>query len=414
MAKTLKSVAVSVTAPPSGLPAWVPAPGEYSRVPNLNKLRDLQPVRPPGTKKWGDVTIDASIVHYSGATFAPEFSQWGAWVVGVCGGNSWYGNDVKAFDLSTQHFSLLTQPSVHALAEDADFEGDGVINTAYDNSSNQAMANDPEWFVYPDGSPATRHIYTRMQHLPASWGVSGPKGAYAYFTGPVAHRINALALDLADPAAGWRKFSDRSVPFPSTFGLYPATCRDDMRKCFHYVQARQTGFSKHWTIWSDGRLTEHAGGNVAPGTVACIGHAPAPYDVVVSFGSATGTTPLKVTRSDAWNMKPMNFVGAHPTYAGGNGAHPEWNPDRGCFTFWDPLAEVLHELYPPTMNADPLTAQWSFASYPLARSVTFTPKVVAKAAAGGQWSKLRYVPAFKCFIYVVTGDEVQLIRPPSA
>lgn len=391
---------LDVTATAS-LPSWLPEAGQYARAPSLNTLRDVQPVRPPGTKKWGDSDIGGSVTHYAGATFAPDYSPLGAIVIGRQGGNMWWGNNVAAFDFSTLAFSILVQPSVHALAED------GGGTTAYDNSSQQALANNAEWFEYADGSPATRHIYTMLQNIPASWGVTGPKGGFVTFGGPKSSRVNAHWVDLADPY--WRRFSDKSLPW-SGLALYPATTRDDYRQCFYYVQSRSPGYSKHWTFTKDGVLTLQPGGGVAGAAAGSLGYAPPPYDVVVSTGNYT--VPFKVTRPDNWVAVPMNTTGPVPSYGGtSNGLHPEWCPDRGCFVFWSPVEEKVYKLYPP--SGDPVTGVWSWVTEQIAPSLSFPPQFKGPAA-GGQWSKLRRIPALKAFAYMSKPDEVQVIRPSGA
>jgi hypothetical protein len=244
-----------------------------------------------------------------------------------------------------------------------------------------------------------------MQHLPASWRVTGPKGAYVAFMGQHVKRVGAHKCDLAAPS--WARFSTSSLPFTG-MGLYPATTRDDLRQCFYVVQAYQRGTPVRYRIDKNGEVTELRDGGIGvSGLVSCMGYAPPPYDVVVSLGS-----DMAVRHPDAWGTYRPPMTGTRPSFADPNGLHPEWDPDRNCFVLWDPLELKVHKLHPP--SGDPLTREWAWEEEKIMPSVMHPPVARPRRAPGGQWSKLRRIPALKAFVYPASMTELQIIRPKGA
>lgn len=402
--RTQADIGVTITVRPASAVAWLPPPGHYGRVPMANRLRDIQPKppveRPAGygaTWTWG-ASFRGSIEHYAGAAFNPDFSPLGAWMIGAGGGNSWWGNNITVGDLSTLRYSIVQPPSPWALSDTYEMRGRNL---------------DPEWRDYPDHSPITSHNYTGPQHLPASWGVTGPKGAYVL----ACHTWNggkfkAHKCDMATPK--WERASDRVFTDLTIGASYPAATRDDARQCFYIVGARQDSNQRHWKLSKDGILTEHPGGIGVTATVSCMGYAPQPHDVIVAVGShiekLRDRVTLRIIRPDGWTSNPMKFTGPRPIYAESNGAHPEWYPPGNCFVFWDGAAETLYRLHPPP-SGDPLAGTWEFTTEKLARSTTHPPTPIATTYAKNSWNKLRYVPALKALIYQPTVDEMHIIRP---
>jgi hypothetical protein len=351
---------------------------------------------PPGYESnWTFGRVFAgSIEHFVGGTFSPDYSPLGAFVVGAGGGNSWWGNNVSIGDLSSLTFSVILPPSPYSLSD------------TYPNTFKRCDRN---WLDYPDQSPATTHRYTAIQHMPASWGTSGKKGAFMYFGGQHLQRMWSHMCDLASPA--WQRHSNSSLSHTG-LALYPATTRDDARQCFYAAQAAQSGNNKHWKITKGGVITEHRGGIGVSATVSCMGYAQPPYDLVVSVGNSTGGIAIRSAASDTWTNNSLKSSGTRPTYGDPNGLHPEWDPDRNCFVFWDPLLLKIHKLHPPA--GDPMSGEWAWEDEQITASVAFPPMTPPKKASGGQWSKLRRIPALKAFVYPASLTELQIIRPKGA
>ena len=120
---------------------------------------------------------------------------------------------------------------------------------------------------------------------------------------------------------------------------------------------------------------------------------------------------LRKAGSEGQIYKP-GTTGQRITINDKNGAHPEWDPDRGCFVFWDPLALKIYKLHPP--QGEPLTQPWAWTSEDIAPSTAFPPVTTPAKAPGGIWSKLRRIPALKAFVYPASMTELQIIRPTGA
>jgi hypothetical protein len=406
--RTTASISLSASES-SGIPAWLPEQGQYGKVPMQNKLADLRPptssaIAPPGytidpSWTWGAAFM-GQVQHFSGAGFAKDFSPLGAWFVGCGGGNSWWGNNIAIGDLSALSYSLLIQPSPYALAADY---------------NSRTIPADVDWRDYPDFSPLTSHNYTSVGYMPPEWGVTEAKGAFFKTSstwnnnGVFAHRC-----DFASPL--WQRHS--TTVLKETFGLapYPAATRDDARRCFYWFAANQGGTSARWQINADGSIVKHTNGGIGvQGLVTCAGYAPPPYDVVLSVGGAqsVGGARLRIRHPDAWSSgKALAYTGTPPSYTGDNGAHPEWDADRGCFAFWDPVAEIMHMLYPPPQTQDAVDGTWRFVQKAIGRSVLYPP-VKATSIPGGQWNKLRRIPALRAFVYV-QDEHMHIIRPTGA
>jgi hypothetical protein len=398
--RTSAQIQLSALEKATGMPDWVPSPGEYGLVPMQNGFMDIKPVppdeRPAGIEAgwtWG-AQFGGSFEHFVGAAMAEDFSEHGALVFGSGGGNSFWGTQVQCADLTDLLYKRVLDPSPWALSDS--------YNTRYRNS-------DPDWRDYPDHHPVCGHNYTAIQSQPASWGNVGAKGALVRVANTGAVQMNAHRCDLASPA--WQRFADKTF-LHQGLAYYPAATRDDHRQCFYFTQGSQSGTSKHYVLSKDGVLTEAPGGTSVASTVSCIGYAPPPYDVVLAVGNQeTHPIGIRVKRADDWNAQAyMNMVGMRPTFASTNGEHPEWCPELNCFLFWEGKTETLHECHPPATGVDPVTGPWTFVQRKIAKSVERPPTFVDNAP-GGAWNKARWSRRLRALIYKPNAAELHIIKP---
>ena len=86
---------------------------------------------------------------WNGAVLASRFGECGSMVVFGGGHNDYFGSDLHAFDLSTRHWSRIS---------------DGYISRNMKDYGNGAVYPNAE---YPDGSPLPPHTYEYVQYDPA-------------------------------------------------------------------------------------------------------------------------------------------------------------------------------------------------------------------------------------------------------
>lgn len=366
-----------------------------------NTLASQEPQIPPGAPKglrYGR-GFRGILAEYSGAVFADGYSRLGAIVIHGGGHAGWWGNDVHVGDLATLTWRRILDPSPETLAPN--------YKTAIGkpkNRLNQYLA---------DLTPCVVHNYACPQYLPPSWGASGPLGAYMKLTAD-AHSKHVFAekVDLANPS--WDPITTESkAGVHEGLAFYPMTARDDSRKCFYVAQARQLSTDHYWRIDKDGTVTKVTGGGMGTSAVvACMGFCPA-LDLIVGISSrdSPDTISLRKPGEQGPPFKP-GTVGQRITVNDKNGSHPEWDPDRGCFVFWDPLHETIYKLYPP--EGDPLNQPWVWENEKIALSLTHPCVTQPQKSPGGMWSKLRRIPALKAFIYPASMTELQIIRPRGA
>jgi len=388
---------ISVVA--AGMPDWLPAEGQYGRIPMANTLASQEPKVPLGTPsgiRYGR-GFGGILAEFNGAAFADNYSHLGAVVIYGGGSGGWWGNDVHVGDLSTLRWTRILDPSPECLGPDM-----RTIRGRSQNSLKQFLA---------DLTPQTEHTYASAQYMPPSWNASGPRGAYVKVCATLSSRVFMEKVDLADPR--WDPVTrEADAGVHQGLAMYPMGTRDDSRQCFYAAQGYQRSTDHYWMISKAGVVTRIPGTVGTQGLVCCMGYAPPPLDLIVGMSSRDSPDTITLRRPGVTGgpWKP-GATGQRITAGDPNGAHPEWDPDRHCFVFWDPLAETIFRLHPP--EGDPLTKPWSWANEPLEKSPTLPPTVVRKAP-GGQWSKLRRIPVLKAFAYPASLTELQIIRPKGA
>jgi len=383
----------------AGMPDWLPAEGQYSRIPMVNTLASQEPKVPSGTPNgltYGR-GFGAILAEFNGAAFADGYSQLGAVVIYGGGSGGWWGNDVHVGNLSSLTWKRILDPSPECLAPNM-----RTIRGRPQNSLKQFLS---------DRTPQTEHTYATPQYMPPSWGASGPLGAYVKVCATLSKRIFAEKVDLAKPF--WDQITSESeAGVHQGLAMYPMATRDDSRQCFYAAQGYQVSPDHYWMISKTGVVTRIPGGVGTHGLVCCMGYAPPPIDLIVGMSPSDSPNTITLSRPGmAGGPRKPGTTGQRMAACDPNGAHPEWDPDRNCFVFWDPLAETIYKLHPP--DGDPLSKPWAWTSEVLQKSAAHTPKVVRKAP-GGQWSKLRRIPALKAFVYPASITELQIIRPKGA
>lgn len=389
---------IAVVAP--GMPDWLPPEGHYGRIPMTNTLASQEPPVPEGTPKgmrYGRA-FRGILFEYSGAAFADAYSALGAIVIHGGGHAGWWGNDVHVGDLTSLTWQRILDPSPQTLAPNYK----AAIGRPK-NSLNQYLA---------DRTPSIVHNYACPQYMPPSWGASGSLGAYIKLTADAhSYRVFAEKVDLADP------FWDPITPEDKAgthegLAFYPMATRDDKRQCFYVAQGRQHGTDHYWRIDKDGSVTKLRGNMGTYATVACMGYCP-PLDLIVAMSRNDARDAMSLRKAgDEGPVYKPGTTGQRITINGSNGAHPEWDPDRGCFVFWDPIHLKIYKLHPP--QGDPLKEPWAWTNEDIAPWADFAPRTEPKKPPGGMWSKLRRIPALKAFVYPASMTELQIIRPRGA
>jgi hypothetical protein len=380
---------------------WLPPEGHYGRIPMRNTLASQEPETPsdaPKGHRYGR-GFRGILVEYTGAVFADAYSELGAIVLHGGGHAAWWGNDVHVGDLTTLTWRRILDPSPQTLAPNYK----AAIRKPK-NSLNQYLA---------DRTPCIVHTYACPQYMPPSWGASGPLGAYMKLTADAhSRRVFAEKVDLADPS--WDPITPESEAGTHVgVAFYPMTARDDRRQCFYVAQGRGQGTNHYWTIDKDGSVTKNPGWmGTTETTVACMSYCP-PLDLIVAMSSkdSPDTVSLRKPGAAGSAYKP-GTTGERITINDRNGAHPEWDPDRGCFVFWDPRDLKIYKLHPP--QGDPLTQPWKWTSEAIAAWDAHPVDTPPGESPGGMWSKLRRVPALKAFVYPASMTELQIIRPSGA
>jgi hypothetical protein len=364
----------------------------------LNTLASQEPRVPAGSSaglKYGR-HFGAILGEYSGAAFADAYSALGAIIIQGGGHAGWWGNDVHVGDLTSLTWTRIVDPSPECLCPN---------NKAFlakpRNRLNQFLA---------DRTPKTVHTYARPQYMPPSWSASGPKGAYVKLTGGVqSMHVFAEKVDLATPS--WNPITpEEEAGLHVGLALYGMAARDDSRECFYVAQGYQKSLNHHWRVSKTGVVTKVYGDIGTLGLVCSMGYCPV-LDLIIGMSQSASGFSLRRPNVEGLPWKP-GATGQPIMAEDPNGAHPEWDPDRNCFVFWDPLAETVYKLHPP--DGEPLTQPWAWESERTIPSPTHPPVTRPQKSAGGQWSKLRRIPALRAFVYPASMTELQIIRPKGA
>lgn len=204
-------------------PSWVPSPGNKANV-DLNRLWQVD-YAPSATQnnrgsEWyscGDGQ-DGRFIEWTGACFAPDYSQYGAMLYYGGGHSGSQYSKLAVFDFSTRLWAE---------------KGEQLDMTAYGKSYSCGHKYRTGQSFYPSGFqaangevPISEHTYANPVYVPAA-AAGNQKGWWVY---AVAWRVGAWGMDLdhLDDADGG-KFSLTTDLGPQANGAYGAACFDSRR-----------------------------------------------------------------------------------------------------------------------------------------------------------------------------------------
>jgi hypothetical protein len=179
-------------APPSGVPAWMPASGTMGRV-SLNNMNAVFDSANPNTLIRGSAAI---LNVWNSTTYIP----WLDWVIAFGGGhNDYMGNDVYAYKMYDQMWYRISDavpPGIQL--QNSDEITDPIYGELWTDSSKTAVKV---------GKVTPPHTYCNMVAVPpsAAGNTNGWLVEFATF-----HR-QAHYIDLDTPSVGWQRLGPLST-----------------------------------------------------------------------------------------------------------------------------------------------------------------------------------------------------------
>jgi hypothetical protein len=406
-----------VTVPgPVGLPAWVPPPGFFADVPMLNSPQDVTPAIYQ-TGDGGSFYMNNPFVIWGGSAILRDYSALGAQVYYSGGHEPGSGLPNVQFSLICDFSTLLWSTANVPVAPN-------IVSTFVNGYA-------------PDGTPYCPHTYLGLQEVPASWG-GGPKGSLAsfFFSGTnFENRINLL--DVSRSANGYSVLATRQsqnadptkIRFSATSvgGNFPITVIDHGRQ--GWWAAADGGVDYLLFISKNGDITQlpALGGNLANGSMALCNslNLLVAIDGGYTVGEYSGNDRNLYIRDLTTGVVTKTVtVGTVPSlgdgYDGGTSNYHrpdvlglQWVDELGCIVGFDQttVPPTIVKLTPPSSNA--ATTPWTWSTV---TSMQHWPQDVG-GQAGLQtvqnfgWSKFRWVPSLRAFVYGSAKDrKPQIIR----
>ncbi len=157
---------VTVTSPSSGLPAWLPGPGQYANASTATPRKSPVNTGPGPWNGSGDFAAIWAV--WNGGAYAPTLGAYGSMLFFGGGHFSYHGNEVVRLDLETRSWSQHSQRSTRIV--DTRQSGDN-------DSTNVAVNEYGEW---ADGTPYPPHTNMAVEFLPPDAG-GGALGSFVFF-----------------------------------------------------------------------------------------------------------------------------------------------------------------------------------------------------------------------------------------
>jgi hypothetical protein len=402
--------------PAGGIPAWVPPAGYFADVPMLNHPQDVLPSIYAGDS----MGMNSPFINWGGSAILRDYSPLGAQVYYASGHESSAGQPNIQLSLICDFSTLLwSTANVPANANRTDsFGADGLA---------------------PDGTPYAPHTYLGLQEFPAAWG-GGRRGSLASFFwagNPAPNRINVL--DVSKTTHGYSQLATTQaqnadpskIRFAATSadaGSYPITVMDANRQGWWAAPSGPAAYTLF--ISKSGQITQYpaVGGNLANGALVLCpslnllvaidgGYSAGPY-----AGSGHRTIHIRNLATGA--VTRSTTIGKVPSLSAGYDGTPDifnrpdvmglqWVEELNCVVGLDQSVSppTVVKLSPPSKN--PETAAWTWS--------TVTTLQHWQQDTGGQqnlqvsqnniWSKFRWVPSLKAFVYATAKDrKPQIIR----
>jgi hypothetical protein len=356
-----------------------------------------------------------AILAYSGMAYAPNLGAKGSLVIHGGGDGDYWGNDVHAFDLATETWSRLNNPSTALTGSGLPPLGVGFsVDPLYDAVHGE----------YGDGTIGTAHTYNHLFVIPGGTNGKGLLIAacqlWAYD-----HNVTgwAHAFDLGATPGVWSRYSTNAAVNIST---PQATCYDAVHNCIWIVAT--SGWASSITkldlatrahtsgIWMP------SGNTVNIGDYACACQFPVsgPGQVnglmlMLAFNGnyqgpqtlqmyAIDTTQPSTTGAVQLTLNGLNLIPA--TTNGSNSI--DWDPvENVAYAYLGPV-DIAHvyKITPPASGSW-LTGAWTITQITL-------PSSFSDGLGGGIYSRWRYIPSIGKFALVTAvTDKVALWTPPS-
>jgi hypothetical protein len=332
----------------------------------------------------------AGVLAYSGMAVAPDCGALGSLVVTGGGHADYYGNEVYLFDLATERWTRINNPSTA-------FTGVGDTDPMCDWAHGE----------YGDGSPIASHTYNNLQVVP--YKVKGLLlnclSAGMYGSGGRANGWSH-ACDLATGV--WFRYSNNTAPPPLGQSI---TCLDTPRNRVWRLSAG--GY--HGTFsYLDLATRMHV---QVPFASSNVGYDPVAAAIQVRdlllFTTAIGVynTPMTFTMCAVdlacaeRGVMTLKVAGDIPPPTTTTGWGFDWSPDHNAGFMFMGNADLAHVYRMDPPAGDLLTGTWKVTRIALTQPL-------AKERGGGLYSRWRYVPNIKKFVYVAsTTDRVAFWSP---
>lgn len=383
-------------------PAWKPAAGVIAAI-NNNLASAVYSgsdpaVNPnyPGTAPWHGTTGQADIWDgWCGHIYAPDFSRLGAIIAFGGGHNGYYGNDVYAFDLSTQLWERLNNP-FYGFTNIDGWYGDPVYGEFYDTNSQPQPSQ-----------PTSSHTYDVAQYLPPALG-GGPKGSLVLCCltsmsptgGRITHWSHRFDLDTRT----WSRFGGNSLQDVGAAGGFSISCFDSKRQRYWYIGPALEGTSLKYVSFLDLQLS-------TPLWSLCPGVTPTVYssvdagtmdysptlDLIVACTKVDGIHRLWCfdPASPVWPPILLSVDGDTLTDMGRPAVI--WHPALETFVIWDGQTRI-YKLTPPA--SAPKTNTWTMTA------MAFSGASPSLGAALGYrvFKKAFYVPKLNAIVSETTNS----------
>ncbi|MES2758002.1 MAG: hypothetical protein V4693_11570 [Pseudomonadota bacterium] len=402
---------------PSGeTPAWVPPVGYFADVPMLNNPQDVLPSIYAGDS----MGMSSPFINWGGSAILRDFSPLGAQVY-YSGGHE--SSTAQAnlqmsliCDFSTLQWSTANVPVAA-------------------NRNDVFMANG----MAPDGTPYTPHTYLGLQELPAAWG-GGNRGSLVSFFwagSNYSNRINLLDVSKATHGYSQMKTNQaqnidpskiRFSPTSADSGSYPITVMDNDRQGWWAAPSGSAAYTLF--ISKTGQITQYpaVGGNLANGAlVLCPSlNLLIAIDGGYSAGqyAGTGHRTIHIRNLATGAVTRSTTLGKVPSLSPGYDGTPDifnrpdvmglqWVEELNCVVGLDQSVSppAVVKLSPPANN--PATDAWTWSTITTLQhwAQDAGGQTKLQAAQNNIWSKFRWVPLLKGFVYATAKNrKPQIIR----
>lgn len=343
---------------------------------------------------------------WNSAVYMPDFGSLGSVFFWGGGDGDYWGTQVSCFDLSTQRWRRLTEPS-----------------TAFTPLSNFPQGSDP-WTVDPlfyrpfgehggsastIGGVAVPHTYDLVTPVPAS----DPNGGAA---GKLCAPARAFCYDLFttgnchmfDPTtATWERYTQ--LANPPTVVQSGASCYDPVRHRVWWYQFTDNIF--HWVD-----LASHALGSVElvatfPDTLSMVyypasahGH---PSDAIIITGFLNGSWGLWYFNPAApADLRKLTITGPVPGPHSGGMCYCD---DLDCFFLYDESATDRSQVWKFTPNAGVVNGTWTSTAITMTGTI---PPAISAGPNNGMYKRFMWASKVKRIMWFSeSGGQMYAYRP---